>query len=96
MFFFCIKAIIAGDNSTREVIILGNGVKPVIDKKHLKQLFFNSTDFLIIDVEWPTGKGILCYYSSLAEGTEVNKQINIIRQRASEKMSNWGKLRLRM
>ena len=70
---------------------MGNGAKPVIDKKHLKQLFFNSTDFLIIDVEWPTGKGILCYYSSLAEGTEVNKQINIIRQRASEKMSNWGK-----
>ena len=70
---------------------MGNKAKPVIDKKHLKQLFFNSTDFIIIDVEWPTGKGILCYYSSLAEGTEVNKQITIIRQRASEKMSNWGK-----
>jgi spore germination protein KA len=72
-------------------MILGNGAKPVINKKHVEQLFFNSTDFVTIDIEWPTGKGILCYYSSLAEGTEVNKQITIIQQRASEKMNNWGK-----
>lgn len=70
---------------------MGNEVKPVIDKKYVKQLFFNSTDFVSIDVDWPIGKGVLCYYSSLADGTEVNKQIDIIRQRAAEKMSNWGK-----
>ncbi|MFC5603394.1 spore germination protein [Sporosarcina koreensis] len=70
---------------------MGNEGKPVIDKKNIKQLFFNSTDFVSIDVDWPTGKGILCYYSSLIDATEVNKQIDIIRQRAEEKMSNWGK-----
>ncbi|MGG0668068.1 spore germination protein [Lederbergia citrisecunda] len=70
---------------------MDNGSKPVIDKKSVKHLFFNSEDFVVIDVDWPTGKGILCYYSSLADGTEVNKQIDIIRQRATAKMSNWGK-----
>ncbi|MFS0687742.1 spore germination protein [Sporosarcina sp. 179-K 8C2 HS] len=76
---------------TSEVIVLANEGKPVIDKKSLKQLFFNSTDFVIIDVDWPTGKGILCYYSSLVDTAEVNKQITIIQQYAAEKMSNWGK-----
>ncbi|WP_239432353.1 spore germination protein [Sporosarcina sp. ACRSL] len=70
---------------------LGNTSNQVIDKKSVKQLFLNSEDFVSVDVDWPTGKGILCYYSSLADVTEVNKQITIIRQRASEKMSNWGK-----
>ncbi|MDN4607638.1 spore germination protein [Sporosarcina highlanderae] len=70
---------------------MGSDNKPVISKKSLKQLFYNSMDFVIIDVEWPMGKGILCYYSSLADPTEANKQIDIIRQRALEKTNNWGK-----
>ncbi|GEN82641.1 germination protein KA [Sporosarcina luteola] len=63
----------------------------VIDKKTVKQLFFDSSDLVVTDIDWPTGKGVLCYYSSLADGTEVNKQIDIIQQRASKKIDNWGK-----
>lgn len=92
MFFFLHKSDISRRYFIREVIVLGSSEGNLtIEKNSLKQLFFNSTDFVIVDVEWPIGKGILCYYSSLADGTEVNKQINIIRERALEKMNNWGK-----
>ena len=88
---FLHKSVCQRRYSVHGVMSLNNTNRQVVDKKYLKQLFFSSTDCVIIDVDWPTGKGILCYYSSLADGAEVNKQINIIRQRASEKMSNWGK-----
>lgn len=91
MFFFLHKSIYWRRYFTREVIRLGFEGKPVINKKQLKQLFYNSSDFVIADVEWPTGKGLLCYYSSLTDATEANKQINIIRQRALDKKNNWGK-----
>lgn len=70
---------------------LSNTSNRVIDKKVVKQLFLNSEDFVVIDVDWPIGKGILCYYSSLVDTNEVYKQMIMIQQRASEKLSNWGK-----
>ncbi|WP_339250203.1 spore germination protein [Sporosarcina sp. FSL W8-0480] len=70
---------------------MNNSGKQVVDKEYLKKLFYNSSDCIVKDVDWPIGKGILCYYSSLADSVELNNQIDIIRQRASEKLSNWGK-----
>ncbi|MEK3934524.1 spore germination protein [Sporosarcina sp. FSL W7-1349] len=62
-----------------------------LDIVYIKKLFHESIDLFVQEVDWPTGKGIVCYYSSLADGTEVNKQIDIIRNRAQSGMANWGK-----
>ncbi|MFS0576370.1 spore germination protein [Sporosarcina sp. 179-K 3D1 HS] len=62
-----------------------------IDVVYIKKLFHESVDLFVQEVDWPTGKGIVCYYYSLADGNEVNKQIDIIRNRAQLEMPNWGK-----
>lgn len=65
--------------------------EPVIDVVYIKKLFHESVDLFVQDVEWPNGKGIVCYYYSMADGTEVNKQIHMIRNRAEAEVPNWGK-----
>ncbi|BAQ11006.1 spore germination protein ka [Bacillus sp. OxB-1] len=62
-----------------------------LDVLYIKKLFHETVDLFVQEIDWPTGKGIVCYYESIADGTEVNKQIDIIRNRAHLGMTNWGK-----
>lgn len=70
---------------------MSDNSKTNITTKSIKQLFFNSTDLIVIEADWPTGKGLVCYYSSLTDLNEMNKQIDIIRRRALDGTTNWGK-----
>ena len=41
-------------------------------------------------MEWNDGPAIVCYYSVLTEGGQVNQQIDIIRKRAVDGLSELG------
>lgn len=65
--------------------------KQQIDKSYLEKLFYNSTDFIVHELDWEVGSGFVCYYSSLVDAVEVNKQLELLRLRSETNVENWGK-----
>ena len=57
---------------------------------YIRKIFHDSADLFVEEMEWHDGPAIVCYYSVLTEGGKVNEQIDIIRQRAVDGLSDWG------
>ncbi|MCZ2258245.1 spore germination protein [Sporosarcina sp. G11-34] len=56
---------------------------------YIKNLFHDSADLIVREVSWKDGVGIVCFFNTMTESGEVNKQIDIIRKRAIE-LPDWG------
>lgn len=56
----------------------------------INNLFHNSTDLIVREVTWKDGVGIVCYFNTMTESGEVNKQIDIIRKHEINELPHWG------
>lgn len=57
---------------------------------YIKNLFHGSADLTVREVTWKDGVGIVCFYNTMTESGEVNKQIDILRKRAIDELPDWG------
>jgi len=57
---------------------------------YIKNLFHDSADLIVREVNWKDGVGIVCFFNTMTESGEVNKQIDIIRKRAIDELPDWG------
>jgi len=57
---------------------------------YIKNLFHDSADLIVREVNWKDGIGIVCFFNTMTESGEVNKQIDIIRKRAIDELPDWG------
>lgn len=58
---------------------------------YIKKLFHNSSDLFVEKMEWSDGPAVVCYYTGMTEGTQVNQQLELIRKRAEDGLTDWGK-----
>ena len=56
---------------------------------YIKNLFHDSADLIVQEVTWKDGVAIVCFFNTMTESGEVNKQIEIIRQRAIDELPDW-------
>lgn len=56
---------------------------------YIKNLFHDSADLIVREVTWKDGVGIVCFFYTMTESGEVNKQIDIIRKRAIDELPDW-------
>ena len=57
---------------------------------YIKNLFHDSADLIVREVTWKDGVGIVCFFNTMTESGEVNKQIDIIRNRSIDGLPDWG------
>lgn len=57
---------------------------------YIRNLFYNSVDLIVREVTWKNGVGIVCFFNTITESGEVNKQIDIIRKRSIDDLTDWG------
>ena len=57
---------------------------------YIKNLFHDSADLIVREVTWKNGVAIVCFFNTMSESGEVNKQIDIIRKRAIDELPDWG------
>lgn len=57
---------------------------------YIKERFHESDDLLVEITDWQGESVIVCYYTVLTEGREVNKQLELIRTRKELGLSDWG------
>jgi spore germination protein KA len=57
---------------------------------YFKNLFHDSADLIVREVNWKDGVGIVCFFNTMTESGEVNKQIDIIRKRSIDELPDWG------
>src|SRR4051812_3921992 len=57
---------------------------------YIKKLFHDSTDLSVREVTWKDGNGVVCFLNTMTDSGEVNKQIEIIRNRAIDELPDWG------
>lgn len=57
---------------------------------YIKERFHESDDLLAEITDWQGESAIVCYYTVLTEGREVNKQLELIRTRKELGLSDWG------
>ena len=56
----------------------------------IKKLFHHSSDLIVRKISWKDGEAIVCFFSTMTEGSEVNKQIEILRLRSIAELPNWA------
>ncbi|MET3574893.1 spore germination protein [Bhargavaea ullalensis] len=56
----------------------------------IKNLFMNSSDFVIKEVEVAGEKALLCFYLSLIDASEADRQLALIGAGAQNKIESWG------
>lgn len=57
---------------------------------YIRKTFHDSADLFVEQMEWQNGPAVVCYYSVLMEGGQVNEQIALIQQRAEDGLLDWG------
>jgi len=57
---------------------------------HIKERFHNTSDLFVEILEWRDASAIVCYYTVLTEGAQLNEQIEILRKRAEDGIPDWG------
>lgn len=57
---------------------------------YIKERFHNTADLFVEEMEWQGQSAIVCYFSVLTEGTTLNEQLEILRKRAEDGISDWG------
>lgn len=58
---------------------------------YIKKVFHNSSDLYVEEMEWQNGPAVICYFTTMTEGAEVNRQLELIRKRAADGLADWGK-----
>lgn len=58
---------------------------------YIKKTFHNSSDLFVEEMEWQNGTAVICYFTTMTEGAEVNRQLELIRKRAADGLSDWGR-----
>ena len=76
---------------TYGVKAVGNMVPKNELVSYIKKVFHDTEDLFVQEIEWPVGMGVICYFTSLSEGEQINRQMEIIKNRAEEGMKDWGK-----
>ena len=57
---------------------------------YIKKLFHNSSDLFVEETKWQDRTAVICYYTVMTEGAQVNLQLELIRKRASDGLVDWG------
>ncbi|MCM3637568.1 spore germination protein [Sporosarcina luteola] len=57
---------------------------------YIQNLFHDSADLIVRKITWKDGDGIICFFSTMTESSEVNKQIEILRLRSIAELPNWA------
>lgn len=57
---------------------------------YIKKTFHNSVDLVVEEIEWQDNPAVICYFSVMNEAALVNKELELIRNRASEGLVKWG------
>ena len=57
---------------------------------YIKKIFHDSTDLFVEEIEWQDTPAVICYYSVMNEAGQVNKELELIRNRAQEGLEKWG------
>ncbi|WP_318614475.1 spore germination protein [Sporosarcina sp. YIM B06819] len=57
---------------------------------YIKNIFHDSADLIVEEIEWQKKPAIICYYSVINEASQVNKELELIRNRAEEGLLKWG------
>ena len=50
---------------------------------YIKKIFHNSTDLFVEKTEWQDGPAVICYYTIMTEGAEVNQQLELNQKKGS-------------
>ena len=56
---------------------------------YIKERFHDSADLFVETTEWQGESAVICYYTVLTEGREVNEQLELIRIRREAGLSDW-------
>lgn len=56
----------------------------------IQNLFHGSTDLIVRKISWKDGEAIACFFNTMVEASEVNKQIEILRDRSIADLPNWA------
>ena len=57
---------------------------------YIKERFHNTSDLFLETIEWQGETAIICYYSVMTEASQANEQLELIRERVGEGLSDWG------
>ncbi|WP_255485521.1 spore germination protein [Sporosarcina sp. BP05] len=57
---------------------------------YIKKIFHNSSDLFVEETKWQDRTAVICYYTVMTEGAQVNLQLELIRKRASDGLIDWG------
>ena len=57
---------------------------------YIKKIFHNSSDLFVEETKWQDGPVVICYYTVMTEGAQVNQQLELIRKRATDGLADWG------
>ena len=57
---------------------------------HMRKTFHDSTDLIVEEIEWQDTPAVICYYSVMNEASQVNRQLELIRNRAQGGGVKWG------
>ncbi|GKV57489.1 germination protein KA [Sporosarcina sp. NCCP-2222] len=63
-------------------------MKPNIE--HVKKLVYETDDLFVKMIDWPFEEGIICYFTTLVDGGELNKQLALLKRQAEAKTQNWA------
>lgn len=80
----------AGHTLLKEERAMGNPSSAANLLLYIKERFFESDDLLVEMTDWQGAPAIICYYTALSEGKTVNEQLELIRKRNAEGLSDWG------
>ncbi|MFC6040164.1 spore germination protein [Paenisporosarcina macmurdoensis] len=58
--------------------------------EYIKELFHDSSDLVVREIDWPDDEAILCHFSVLMDNSVISEQLNMIQNRLQEKLPNWG------
>ena len=56
---------------------------------YIQNLFHESADLIVREVSWKDGVAIVCFYNTMTESGDVNRQIEILRHRSIADLPKW-------
>ncbi len=56
---------------------------------YIQNLFHDSADLIVREVSWKDEIAIVCFYNTMTESGDVNRQIEILRQRSIDDLPKW-------
>ncbi|MDX1807026.1 MAG: hypothetical protein R3267_08370, partial [Paenisporosarcina sp.] len=58
--------------------------------EYIKELFHDSSDLIVREIDWPDDEAILCHFSVLMDNSVISEQLSMIQKRHQEQLPNWG------